>query len=152
MKKMILGLVMVVMMLGCVGCGKEEAKNAKEIKEIASENEGFVPEQVTEEPVITEEVAQDIEEVIDENNLEKYYDVTEYLGTPTLAYCLAQRNQVENIITVSRTTENGGYYEYTIEYNDKIKSRGYNMIFVDNNTPDDYSDDLIAYIFVNSKN
>lgn len=148
MKKMILGFAMVVMMLGCVGCGKE----VKEIKEIASENEGFVPEQVTEEPVITEEVAQDIEEVIDENNLEKYYDVTEYLGTPTLAYCLAQRNQVENIITVSRTTENGGYYEYTIEYNDKIKSRGYNMIFVDNNTPDDYSDDLIVYIFVNSKN
>ncbi len=160
MKKMILGLVMVVMMLGCVGCGKEEAKNAKEIAEIASENEGFVPEQVVEEPVITEEVAQDIEEVIDENNLEKYYDVTEFIGTPRLETVTIPRpvgkDKEKETLTVIYSKyviiEPGNEWdvrnEYEIVKNDAIKvACSYYAILTDNNTPDDYSDDLLAYIF-----
>lgn len=154
MKKMILGLVMVVMMLGCVGCGKEEAKNAKEIAEIVSENEGFVPEQVVEEPVITEEVAQDIEEVIDENNLEKYYDVTEFIGTPRLETVKVAAYSTEEVYTIVWTGKPisadedipGGKFEITNNGTLKLATH-YKAILTDNNTPDDYSDDLLAYVF-----
>ena len=157
MKKMILGLVMVVMMLGCVGCGKEEAKNAKEIVEITSDskNEGFVPEQVTEEEsVITEEVAQDIEEIIDENNLEKYYDVTEFIGTPRLETVKVAAYSTEEVYTIVWTGKPisadedipGGKFE--IANNGTLKlATHYKAILTDNNTPDDYSDDLLAYVF-----
>lgn len=157
MKKMILGLVMVVMMLGCVGCGKEEAKNAKEIAEIAFENEGFVPEQVVEEPVITENIAQDIEEVIDENNLEKYYDVTEYVGTPYLTVCEVSGGEKPGTINLIGSAEIygvdiEGYHEtsvkFTIEKTDSLEYwKKYNVIACDNNTTDDASDDVIAYVF-----
>ena len=148
MKKMILGLVMVVMMLGCVGCGKEEAKNVKEMAEIASENEGFVPEVVTEkEPVITEEV----EEVIDEANLEKYYDVTEFVGTPRLEKMRMEYSNDSNIVIITKQ-----YREIDILLTYKIKKPNDLLgsgtitikgILCDNNTPDDLSDDLLAYIF-----
>ena len=158
---MILGFAMVVMMLGCVGCGKEEVKNVEEIVEITSENEGFVPEIVTEEePVITEEVAQDIEEVIDESNLEKYYDVTEFIGTPRLETATIPRpvgkDKEKETLTVIYSKyviiEPGNEWdvrnEYEIVKNDAIKvACSYYAILTDNNTPNDYSDDLLAYIF-----
>lgn len=157
MKKMILGFAMAVMMLGCVGCGKEEAKNAKEIAEIASENEGFVPEQVVEEPVITEEVAQDIEEVIDENNLEKYYDVTKYVGTPYLTVCEVSGGEKPGTINLIGSAEIYGadieeYHKtsviFTIEKTDSLEYwKKYNVIACDNNTTNDTSDDVIAYVF-----
>lgn len=163
MKKMILGFAMVVMVLGCVGCGKEEVKNVEEIVEITSDskNEGFVPEQVTEEePVITEEVAQDIKEVIDENNLEKYYDVTEFVGAPRLETVTIPRpigkDKEKETLTVIYSKyviiEPGNEWdvrnEYEIVKNDAIEvARSYYAILTDNNTPDDYSDDLLAYIF-----
>lgn len=155
MKKMILGLVMVVMMLGCVGCGKEEVKNAKEIVEIASENEGFVPEIVSDDtPIITEEVSNDIEETIDENNLEKYYDCKEYLGTPHLVQVLLMDFSKENDVALI-----GWELQFPEEHvslcgNAKVKYFGdfnkntpFYGIVVDNNTPNDGSDDLLVYIF-----
>ena len=58
MKKMMLGLVVVVMMFTMVGCGETKKEEIKE--------NGFVPEQVTESPVITEEVKEEIKDEIKE--------------------------------------------------------------------------------------
>ena len=143
MKKKLVLILATLMCISLCACGGTESTSGNNTDTSTKKEEsGFTPNQVTETE--KEELLE-----IDENNLEQYYDTTQFVGTPTLVYCLAQRNQVENIIVIGRMGDDGNYYEYTIEYNDKIKSRGYDMIFVDNNTPNDYSDDLIAYIFVN---
>ena len=155
MKKMILGLVMVVMMLSCVGCGKEEMKNVEEIVEIASENEGFVPEIVSDDvPIITGEVSENIEGVIDENNLEKYYDCKKYLGTPHLVQVLLMDSSKENDVALI-----GWELQFPEEhislcgstkvkyFGDFSKNTPFYGIVTDNNTPDDGSDDLLVYIF-----
>lgn len=143
MKKVMLGLVMVMMLMSLVGCGE-------------TKKEGFVPEQVTESEVVTDEVKEEIEEVIDTANLQKYYDVEKYLGTPRLTKMQSSVGSKE-IILSERDENLKELFSCTIsmvgEKSDWIRADGMgwkevDCIVCDNNTPNDYSDDVIAYIFM----
>lgn len=140
MRKMMLGLVMVVMMFAMVGCGEETKK-------------GFVPEQVTQTPsgnteeVLDEEIKEDIEGVTN-GDLTQYYDVEKFVGTPTVknmiylyisskdAYCF-----VDKVDFFS-----GNLF---IEHDERLEvGKTYECIVCDNDTPDNTRDDVIAYIFM----
>lgn len=129
MRKLVLGLAMVVTMLAMVGCG-------------TSKEEGFAPEQVVENEVVTDNVKENIEEIA-EDDLTQYYDVEQYVGTPRI-----------ETFTCLRSNENGtafrnDNYDYIrIAYTDKVEVReSYDCVLVDNNTPDNIHDDVIVYVF-----
>lgn len=129
MKKVMLGLVMVMMLMSLVGCGE-------------TKKEGFVPEQVTESEVVTDDVKEDIEEVIDTENLQKYYDVEKYLGTPRIVTC----RYISGIL--NPVSEEEGLSMYQIEEDERLENlKHYDCIIVDNNTPLK-DDDVVVYIFV----
>lgn len=138
MKKMMLIGMVVVMMLGLVGCNSEEKEIVEKIQS-EEEVEGFVPTQIEEE---NQEVADVVEEVIDTENLQKYYDATQYVGTPRLDEARFFVEKDENIIIVSGVT-----FTTYIEYTDELDfSKTYQCIVVDNNTGT-IEDDVLAYIF-----
>ena len=120
--------------MSLVGCGE-------------TKKEGFVPEQVTESEVVTDDVKENIEEVIDTENLQKYYDVTKCVGTPRLevlstSFFIAEKNPE----TISLVDDHGA--QYKIAFTKELKPNvDYNVILCDNNTPNDLSDDVVAYIF-----
>ena len=129
MKKVMLGLVMVMMLMSLVGCGE-------------TKKEGFVPEQVTESEVVTDDVKEDIEEVIDTENLQKYYDVEKFVGTPKLVACRYMFGVLNPI------SEEEGLSMYQIEEDERLENlKHYDCIIVDNNTPLK-DDDVVVYIFV----
>ena len=133
MKKMMLGLVMVVMMFAMVGCGE-------------TKKEGFVPEQVTETPNDTKEVLNDeIKEEIDDvanGDLTKYYDVEKYVGTPRLVTCRYMGGGLNPV------AEEEGLTVYQIEDDDRLENlKKYDCIICDNDTPDYQDDDVVVYIF-----
>ena len=133
MKKMMLGLVMVVMMFAMVGCGE-------------TKKEGFVPEQVTETPNDTKEVLNDeIKEEIDDvanGDLTKYYDVEKYVGTPRLVTCRYMGGGLNPV------AEEEGLTVYQIEDDDRLEDlKKYDCIICDNDTPDYRDDDVVVYIF-----
>ncbi len=132
MKKVMLGLVMVMMLMSLVGCGTTDDKK-----------DGFVPEQVTESEVVTDDVKENIEEVVDTENLSKYYDVEKYLGTPRLVTCKYMFGVLDPV------SDKEGVTMYQIEEDNRLKDlQNYDCIICDNNTPDNKTDDVIAYIFV----
>lgn len=132
MRKLVLGLAMVMVVMGLVGCGTTDDKK-----------DGFVPEQVTESEVVTDNVKEDIEEIAD-GDLTKYYDVEKYVGTPRVetltVYLWADTGNasVENDVL---------YFEITGVDKSLKNCRQYQCIVCDNNTPDDITDDVLAYIF-----
>jgi hypothetical protein len=139
MRKMMLGLVMVVMMFAMVGCGEETKK-------------GFVPEQVTQTPsgnteeVLDEEIKKDIEEVAN-GDLTQYYDVEKYVGTPTIKtmICLYYDTRDAYGFVNKDDIFEGTLY---VEYDERLEDgKGYECIVCDNDTPDNKKDDVIAYIF-----
>lgn len=137
MKKMMLIGMVVVMMLGLVGCNSEEKEIVEKIQN--EETEGFVPAQIEEE---SQEVADVVEEVIDTENLQKYYDAKQFVGTPRLDEIRLFVKKDENAIKVSGTT-----FTTYIEYTDELDcSKTYQCIVVDNNTGT-IEDDVLAYIF-----
>lgn len=138
MKKMMLIGMVVVMMLGLVGCNNEEKEIAEKIQN--EEVEGFVPVQIEEE---SQEIADVVEEIIDTENLQKYYDVTQYVGEPRLENGLVSHDEEKNI---TMFWADSGFYN--ISLNDELVERqSYPIIIVDNNTPKDYFDDIVVYIF-----
>lgn len=165
---LILATLMCVSLCACGGAESTSANNTDtktEESTSASSTEtqaldsGFVPV-ATEKPTETEGNEQTIEEAIDESNLEKYYDVTEFIGTPRLETVTIPRpvgkDKEKETLTVIYSKyviiEPGNEWdvrnEYEIVKNDAIKvACSYYAILTDNNTPDDYSDDLLAYIF-----
>lgn len=139
MKKMMLIGMVVVMMLGLVGCNSEEKDIVEKIQ--SEEVEGFVPAQVEEE---SQEIADVVEEVIDTENLQNYYDATQYVGTPRLVDFIAFQAE-GNGKTIIKIDSN---YSPTIAYDDRLENmKEYQCIIVDNNTPEDESDDIVVYIF-----
>lgn len=147
MKKVMLGLVMVVMLMSMVGCGTT--------KTLEDKKDGFVPEQVTESEIVVDEV---VEEVIDTENLQKYYDTEKYLGTPTFIDVMriqwSQDNEKTMIAycTVSNSEGCSVDLEWEIARIPNLKGSGSTLvqgIICDNETPDDYSDDVVVYIFTN---
>lgn len=136
MKKMMLIGMVVVMMFGLVGCNKKEKDIVEKIQ--SEEAEGFVPNEVVEE-----ETADLIEEVIDTANLEKYYDVTKYVGTPRL----------EEDVLIAHFEDEGVTYlvgagaGVMIPYDERLEDGCYyDCIIVDNGTETE-GDDVCVYIF-----
>jgi len=128
------------MMLSLVGCGK----NTDEVTVIQIPSE---EEQVEEKvrPVLKElpKVTLTIEE------MQEYYDVSEFVGTPRLAiieFCgvgeyndeLLTMEELDCGIIIFRFMDKiPEWDEYAYHY----------AIVLDNGTPDDYSDDPVAHIF-----
>lgn len=138
MKKTILMAMVVVTMLGLVGCNKEEKDI---VDKIQSEEtvEGFVPNGTLED-----EVENSIEEVIDTANLEKYYDVTQYVGTPRLEKNVFIAQNVEK----ATTSYLGDGIYITQQYDERLKGGSYcDCIVVDNGT-DTNTDDIVVYVFI----
>lgn len=135
MKKMMLGLVMVVMMLAMVGCGE-------------TKREGFEPEQVIESTEVNDETTEETEDVATED-LTKYYDVEKYVGTPTLVKLCFGGSKENGYYFYDRNSSQG--IKFDVEINnqiDKLKLwKEYECIVCDNNTPNDVFDDALAYVF-----
>jgi hypothetical protein len=136
MKKMMLIGMVVVMMLGLVGCNSEEKEIVEKIQ--SEEAEGFVPTQIEEE---NQEVADIVEEVIDTENLQKYYDATQFVGTPRLEeLSVSQYSDVTCLLM-------GGYLLEIAKDDSLVDGQVYQAIVIDNNTPTDKCDDTCVYIF-----
>lgn len=139
MKKMMLIGMVVVMMLGLVGCNSEEKEIVEKIQ--SEETEGFTPIQVEEE---SQEVADVVEEVIISEDLSKYYDTTQYTGVARLETLMVIQCKIENETCL--VNENNA--SLSIVYNEELENHEkYDCIIVDNNTPEDISDDIVVYIF-----
>lgn len=141
MRKMMLGLVMVVMMFAMVGCGEETKK-------------GFVPEQVTETPsgsaekVLDEEIKKDIEEAIETEDLTKYYDVEKYVGTPTIKTMMFLYYKAKDAYAFLNSDN---YFDKPlyVEYDERLEvGKDYKCIVCDNDTPEDTKDDIVVYVFM----
>ena len=129
MKKVMLGLVMVMMLMSLVGCGE-------------TKKEGFVPEQVTESEVMTD----DVKENIANGDLTKYYDTEKFLGSPTVVTLTVAK--VEDNVATLFASVGDGFYSIKIENTKNFKFKEqYKCIVCDNETPNNYLDDVIAYIF-----
>lgn len=133
MKKLVLGL-MLVMGLSLVGCG-----NAKD--DVVNGG-GFTPSKPSTETVVEteKEVVVSLEMSVEE--MKEYYNDNEFVGTPRVetlqAYVMGENVLLENdnfSITIQDTSKNLKDWKW------------YECIVVDNGTPDDLSDDEVAYIF-----
>ncbi len=141
MRKVMLGLVMVMMLMSLVGCGE-------------TKKEGFTPNQVTETPSGTEEVLDDeIKEEIDDvanGDLKKYYDVEKYVGTPTIVKLCFGGSKENGYYFYDRNSSQG--IKFDVEINDETNNlklwKEYECIVCDNNTPNDVFDDVLAYVFI----
>lgn len=132
MKKVMLGLVMVVMLMSLVGCGE-------------TKKEGFEPDQVTESEVVTEDTKENIEEIAN-GDLTKYYDTEKFIGTPKLVTLTVAK--VEDNVATLFASVGDGFYSIKIENTKNFKFKEqYKCIVCDNGTSDNYLDDVIAYIF-----
>ena len=136
MKKVMLGLVMVMMLMSLVGCGE-------------TKEDGFIPEQTTESEVVTNDEKEELEKVIDTENLQKYYDVEKYLGSPRLAVCKVEVFVNGSVYTSIREIDDKTYF-LTPQFATNevfVEGQSYYCILCDNNTTEDNRDDVVAYIF-----
>lgn len=139
-------IILTIMSLSLVACGGKETETAENEKDIVEkiqngEVEGFTPIQVEEE---SQEVANVVEEVIISEDLNKYYDTTQYTGVARLETLMVIQCKIENETCL--VNENNA--SLSIVYNEELKNHEkYDCIIVDNNTPEDISDDIVVYIF-----
>jgi hypothetical protein len=143
MKKVMLGLVMVVMLMSMVGCGNNSTNGTS----MKNDEDGFTPNQVTELPSNTEE--SEVKEEVEEEDLTQYYDVEQFVGTPrkTRVFVTDKDNGYKLSIyeaVDSRHCVASVFIDKVIELE---HNSFYKVIVCDNNTPDDYSDDVVVYIF-----
>lgn len=145
MKKVVLGL-MLVMGLSLVGCG-----NAKE--EVVNGG-GFTPSKPSTETVVeTEKEEINLEMTVEE--MKEYYNDNQFVGTPRVAEVKALYDDFRESAFIScsyfnEKTECWNSLKKSIESLEKYglkRDSYYYAIVVDNGTPDDYTDDEIAYIF-----
>ena len=140
MKKLVLGL-MLVMGLSLVGCGSTESKEPNKNEVV---NGGGV---AIEKPVNTETEVETEEEVVvslemSVEEMKEYYNDNQFVGTPRVEVLEYLHNEYLTCVYL----ESGECIVF-----DEVKEcecyKHYAFIIVDNGTPDDDSDDEIAYIF-----
>lgn len=138
MKKVMLGLVMVMMLMSLVGCGT------------VSNDKGYTPEKIVEEENFIEE---DTEIKFSENmtieEMKQYYDTTKFIGTPRLVILEAELvSNSKDVVTLAPLSSNHDGICVHIPNDNTLKSwTRYYCIITDNNTSDDKMDDELAYIF-----
>lgn len=135
MKKLVLGL-MLVMGLSLVGCG-----NAKD--EVVNGG-GFTPSKPSTETVVeTEKEEINLEMTVEE--MKEYYNDNQFVGTPSCEVWKVK--QWGPVTKINRYLDDGNFpisFEQDLSLED---GKSYICIITDNGTPDDYSDDELAYIF-----
>ena len=142
MKKKLVLVLATLMCISLCACGGNESTSGD------NKENGFTPSQVTEKDETEENDTETMEE-IDVENLQKYYDTSKFVGTPRLVVLQAELvTPSRETITISPlSSEHDGVCVH-IPNDNTLKSWGkYNCIITDNNTPDDKSDDELAYIF-----
>lgn len=155
MKKRILLLVAAVLCISLCACGGTETTNSNNSTEEKQEN-GFTPVQDTEIDTEINKMFSENEEEIDTENLEKYYDTEQFVGKPTLENVYMAYEHDSDTVLLRRKVSVGIDIEFSKEYFVEKPSslegasgqKSVKCIIVDNNTPDDYEDDQIAYIFL----
>ena len=142
MKKIICLLLVAMMCISLCACGGSESASGD------NKENGFSPSQVTEKGE-TEENNTETTEEIDVENLEKYYDTSKFVGTPRLVVMQAELvTENKEVITISPLSSQHDGVCAHIPNDNTLKSWAkYNCIITDNNTPDDKTDDELAYIF-----
>lgn len=141
MKKRILSLLLVaIMTCSLCACGGSESTSGD------NKEDGFTPSQITEEEE-TEEKGTVTPEEIDVNNLQKYYDVEKFIGTPRLekVHFCGQYGDGTIQAMVNGVASDG---VFRVQNTHNFKNGTWLWcIICDNNTPDDVLDDTLAYIF-----
>ncbi len=145
MKKKLALLLATLMCISLCACGGTESTSANNKKE----ESGFTPVITTEE-----EKTEEIVDEIDKDNLEKYYDTTQFVGTPRIEDMQISWKEDKKTVEIGKKNKETLEWEVfcVIEKPKSLTGMGskhVDCIFVDNNTPDDKSDDVIAYIFLN---
>lgn len=138
MKKLVLGLAMVTVVMGLVGCGttdKNEVVNGG----------GFTPSKPSTETVVeTEKEEINLEMTVEE--MKEYYNDNEFVGAPKIEVVqVGYISESDGIMNLQgQSTRNNYRIDYTSSLGRGLK---YNAIVVDNGTPEDTFDDVIAYVF-----
>ena len=142
MKKVVLGL-MLVMGLSLVGCGSTESKEPNKNEVV---NGGGV---AIEKPVETETEVETEEEVVVSlempvEEMKEYYNDNQFVGTPRVEVVKVLYDDLQELWLIHVDSMNANV---PIENLGLERNVHYNAIVVDNGTPDDYTDDELAYIF-----
>lgn len=142
MKKKLLVTLAAIMCISLCACGGTETTSGN------NKEEGFTPSQATEKEETEENDTETLVE-IDVENLEKYYDTSKFVGTPRLVVMQAELvTENKEVITISPLSSTHDGVCAHIPNDNTLKSWAkYNCIITDNNTPDDRTDDELAYIF-----
>lgn len=159
MKKKLVLVLATLMCISLCACGGSDTTNGDNKENVTTNQEtdkdGFTPNQATE----TEETKK---ETVDFNmtveEMQKYYDTEKFIGTPRLALMQSMPDTSSNTVMLHERNEKGqdmciNYIEMTGTkedwYNeDRTGYKKVTCIVCDNNTPDDYEDDVVAYIFL----
>ena len=152
MKKKLVLILAALMCISLCACGGSESTNGD------NKEEGFTPTVTTE----TEETETKEETITAPDNMtveemQKYYDVTQYIGTPRYATMKSSPDENPKIVDLVEIDANGDkLHQCSIEMvgkpSDWMDEEGKDWktvqcIIVDNNTPEDYTDDTLVYIF-----
>ena len=135
MKKLLALLIAIIMCFSLVACG-------------SSSESGVEPSTKEDTTETTNESKDEVKE-IDMNNLEQYYDVSKFPGTPR-AYTgkVVYHSESKNETHIANAENSANDY-FVCEYMKELSmDEEYTCIAVDNNTPDNADDDLLAYVFV----
>ena len=150
MKKKIVFVLATLMCVSLCACGGTEPTNSNNNTESASvdsnsetktEQNGFTPNQPTEtEEIETKENVSDM--TVEE--MQKYYDVEKYVGTPRLVTCRYMSGWLNPV-----EEEEEGLAVYKIQEDDRLEQfKRYDCIICDNDTPDYHADGIVVYIFI----
>lgn len=149
MKKKIVLFLATLMCVSLCACSGSESTSGDNNSETKTEQNGVTPSQPIEETEETENKKETlIVDDIDRDNLQQYYDTTKFSGNPTLCYgiyYIFNGKASFELYDLSRK----GIGSIEIEpIEELLDSHKYFCIMTDNdNTPDNISDDTLAYIF-----
>lgn len=144
-------LVMIFVMTMCVflcACGGNESTSGD------NKGNGSTTSQSTEkEDTETKEDTTKVPDNMTVEEMQGYYDVEKYVGTPRYTK-ISSKGYNGDVIIFGEVDPNNQYNTIPFsqyEFDKNVEFAGYDKtyycIICDNNTPDDLSDDVVAYIF-----
>lgn len=139
MKKKLVLTLATLMCISLCACGGSDTTNG-------DNKEDGVTQTVTTEKEETEELSLDMTV----EQMQGYYDTTKVAGTPRIEHIKVYEVDKEaNTVTYRCNAIDTTSTKYTMEYQEGLyEGCFYRCIVVDNNTPDDVNDDIVAYVFL----